>query len=105
MVGDHLLMVVDFLAAMGWTMLVVGALGLGSTMALAVLERTREIGVLRAIGAGDGARAVALSRVTERRVFRQVPTRLSFVLHRFRIDEGGQRVRVDDIEIRVVAAS
>ena len=53
-VGDHLLMVVDFLAAMGWTMLVVGALGLGSTMALAVLERTREIGVLRAIGAGDG---------------------------------------------------
>ncbi|MBL8972229.1 MAG: DUF4157 domain-containing protein, partial [Myxococcales bacterium] len=43
----------------------------------------------------DGARAVALSRVTERRVFRQVPTRLSFVLHRFRIDEGGQRVRVD----------
>jgi putative ABC transport system permease protein len=38
---DHLLMVVDMLGAMGWLMLVVGALGLGSTMAIAVLERTR----------------------------------------------------------------
>ena len=52
---DHLLMVVDFLGAMGWLMLVVGGLGLGSTMAIAVLERTREIGVLRAIGARDRA--------------------------------------------------
>ncbi len=48
---DHLLMVVDFLGAMGWLMLVVGGLSLASTMGLAVLERTREIGVLRAIGA------------------------------------------------------
>lgn len=50
---DHLLMVVDFLGAMAWLMLLVGGLGLGSTMAIAVLERTREIGVLRAIGARD----------------------------------------------------
>ncbi|HXV86014.1 MAG TPA: ABC transporter permease, partial [Gemmatimonadales bacterium] len=48
---DHLLMVVEFLAAMAWLMIVVGGLGLASTMGLAVLERTREIGVLRAIGA------------------------------------------------------
>ena len=48
-------MVVDFLSVMGWLMLVVGALGLASTMAIGVLERTREIGVLRAIGARDGA--------------------------------------------------
>jgi putative ABC transport system permease protein len=50
-VEDHLLLVADFLSAMGWLMLVVGGLGLASTMSLAVLERTREIGVLRAIGA------------------------------------------------------
>jgi putative ABC transport system permease protein len=52
---DHLLMVVDFLGGMGLLMLAVGALGLASTMGLAVLERRREIGVLRAIGARDGA--------------------------------------------------
>lgn len=48
---DHLLMVVDFLGAMAWLMLIVGGLGLASTMSIAVLERTREIGVMRAIGA------------------------------------------------------
>jgi putative ABC transport system permease protein len=50
-IEDHLLMVADFLGIMAWLMIVVGGLGLASTMSLAVLERTREIGVLRAIGA------------------------------------------------------
>lgn len=54
-VEDHLLMVVDFLGAMAWVMMLVGGMGLASTMSMAVLERTREIGVLRAIGAGHGA--------------------------------------------------
>lgn len=54
-IEDHLLMVVDFLGAMGLVMIAVGAMGLASTMGLAVLERQREIGVLRAIGARDGA--------------------------------------------------
>ena len=54
-IEDHLLMVVDFLGAMGLVMIAVGAMGLASTMGLAVLERRREIGVLRAIGARDGA--------------------------------------------------
>jgi putative ABC transport system permease protein len=50
-VEDHLLMVASFLGVMGQLMILVGGLGLASTMGLAVLERTREIGVLRAIGA------------------------------------------------------
>ena len=52
---DHLLMVAGFLGDMSLLMIVVGGLGLASTMSLAVLERTREIGVLRAIGARHGA--------------------------------------------------
>jgi putative ABC transport system permease protein len=52
---DHLLMVAGFLGIMGQLMIVVGGLALASTMGIAVLERTREIGVLRAIGARHGA--------------------------------------------------
>ena len=52
---DHLLMVAGFLGVMAQLMIVVGGLGLGSTMSLGVLERTREIGVLRALGARHGA--------------------------------------------------
>ncbi len=48
---DHLLMVAGFLGIMGRLMIVVGGLALASTMGMAVLERTREIGVMRAIGA------------------------------------------------------
>ena len=44
-------MVAGFLLVMAQLTVVVGGLGLASTMSLAVLERTREIGVLRAIGA------------------------------------------------------
>ncbi len=50
-IEDHLLLVASFLLVMSQAMIVVGGLGLASTMSLAVLERTREIGVLRAIGA------------------------------------------------------
>lgn len=45
----YLLLIVAVLLA------VVGGLGLGATMGLNILERTREIGVLRAIGASNGA--------------------------------------------------
>jgi putative ABC transport system permease protein len=53
-IEDHLVMVVGFLGAMAQIMIVVGGLGLASTMSIAVIERTREIGVLRAIGATPG---------------------------------------------------
>jgi putative ABC transport system permease protein len=52
---DHVLMVVDFLLVVAQLTILVAALGLASTMSIAVLERTREIGVLRAIGAAPGA--------------------------------------------------
>jgi putative ABC transport system permease protein len=54
-IEDHLQMVVSFLGMMGWVMIVVGGMGLASTMSVGVLERQREIGVLRAIGASGRA--------------------------------------------------
>lgn len=56
-IEDHLLMVVDFLGAMAWLVLDIAAMGLASSMGLAVLERRREIGVLRALGASRRALA------------------------------------------------
>jgi putative ABC transport system permease protein len=47
--------ITSFLGAMAILIAVVGGLGLMGTLSINVLERSREIGVLRAIGAGDGA--------------------------------------------------
>jgi putative ABC transport system permease protein len=44
---------VTFLLIMAGLLGIVGALGLAGTMSINVVERTREIGVMRAVGAGD----------------------------------------------------
>jgi len=47
--------VVTFMAVMAVLIAVVGGLGLMTTMSINVMERTREIGVMRALGASNGA--------------------------------------------------
>jgi len=47
--------IVSFLLVMAVLLAVVGALGLAGTMSLNVLERTKEIGVMRAIGASNAS--------------------------------------------------
>jgi putative ABC transport system permease protein len=53
--GSFFDIIVYLLSAMGVLIAAVGALGLMGTMSINVLERTRELGVMRAIGASDGA--------------------------------------------------
>ncbi|MGD9001121.1 MAG: ABC transporter permease [Anaerolineae bacterium] len=47
--------IVMFLGSMAVILTIVGGIGLTGTMSLSVLERIREIGVMRAIGASNGA--------------------------------------------------
>ncbi len=50
-IGDHMTVLVSTLLAVAILMAVVGAFGLMSTMGMNIFERTRELGVMRAIGA------------------------------------------------------
>ncbi len=49
--GDHIAVLINMLLAMAGVMIVVAGLGLASTMGTNVLERTREIGVMKTVGA------------------------------------------------------
>lgn len=48
---DHMMLIIGILLTMAGLFVVIGALGMGSTMSMNVLERTRELGIIRAIGA------------------------------------------------------
>lgn len=50
-IAAHMKVLVNSLMAMAILMALVGTLGLMSTMSMNILERTREIGVMRALGA------------------------------------------------------
>jgi len=51
---DHLLIIVGLLIIMAMLISVVGGLGLIEAMSISVLERRRELGVMRAVGASTG---------------------------------------------------
>lgn len=50
-IGDHILILVNALSALAAIMAIVGVLGLATTIGISVVERTREIGVVRTLGA------------------------------------------------------
>lgn len=54
-IEDHLLIIAFFLLLMSVLVLLVGGLGLATTMSINILERTREIGIMRAVGASTTA--------------------------------------------------
>jgi putative ABC transport system permease protein len=53
-VGDHVIILVRALTALAGVLACVGLLGLTSAMTTAVVERSREIGVMKAVGATSG---------------------------------------------------
>lgn len=60
---DHSVVITTFLGLLTLLSVLIGGLGLATTMAINVIERTREIGVLRAVGAST--RSVLALVVTE----------------------------------------
>lgn len=55
MIADSLGIIVVFLVILAGLLVAVGGIGLSGTMSINVLESTREIGVMRAVGASNGA--------------------------------------------------
>jgi putative ABC transport system permease protein len=49
--GDHIVILIRALVALACVMAAVGGLGLGSTLSIGVLERTRELAVMKTLGA------------------------------------------------------
>ena len=55
MIGDSLNIIVVFLVIMASLLAAVGGIGLSGTMSINVLESTREIGIMRAVGASNAS--------------------------------------------------
>lgn len=53
-VGDHIVILINALLAMAMVMAIVGTLGLISTLGTNVLERARELGIMKTLGATSG---------------------------------------------------
>jgi putative ABC transport system permease protein len=53
-VGEHMSVMLGLILALSGLMTLVGVLGLTAAMSIAVLERTRELGVMQAVGATPG---------------------------------------------------
>lgn len=62
-IGDHIVILTRALVALAVVLAIVGILGLGSVMGVSVVERTREIGVMKAVGATS--RIIASAIVAE----------------------------------------
>lgn len=54
-IEDHLIIIASFLIIMSVLVVIVGGLGLATTISINVLERTREIGIMRAVGASTNS--------------------------------------------------
>jgi putative ABC transport system permease protein len=53
-IDDHIALVIPAVLVMAAILALVGLIGLGSALSINVAERTREIGIMKTIGAGDG---------------------------------------------------
>lgn len=53
-IAEHMSVLVSSLLALSLLMAIVGGFGLGATMSMNIMERVRELGVMRAIGAAPG---------------------------------------------------
>ena len=53
-IDNHVVVFIAVLIALALLMAVIGALGLASSMSMSVIERTREFGIMKAIGASPG---------------------------------------------------
>jgi putative ABC transport system permease protein len=53
-IDNHVVVFIAVLIALALLMAIIGALGLASSMSMSVIERTREFGIMKAIGASPG---------------------------------------------------